>query len=768
MGDAGGFGGLHAEAAQNSFGVRGVGVLAEFSSQHEVDDPDEGAAAGVQRDLGVGDVEAAGGDAGAQVAAGILAHDGLDHPVRHLQAHDQPAPVGIAANCPQEMAMGDADALGGILHVALTDLQEPKLLAEGLGEGGREDVVLGGEVVVERAGGGIGAVGDVRDRRAFEPLRGKQLPRCPNEAGAGVRLPSCVAVDGLWALADGHRGFEHDRHHTEYILTLEVFFRSLYAGAMRGDEVAAPDVDVDVAIVGFGPVGQALAALLGAAGHRAAVFERQSEIYRLPRAVHLDHEAMRLLQNLGVAGQLADELLPVREYHWFGADGEPLMTLGSAAPAVSGWEPDYMFFQPALEAALVGRVDELPTVSVERGWAATGLTQNDDGVTLLLRRVSKTDAGTVEPTAQERLVRARWVIGADGANSYVRETLGITRRDLGFQERWLVVDVEPIDMEAIDLPSACQWCDPRRPITHIQSGTRHRRWEFMLLPGETAEDFADESRVRALIAPWFGPDDGRLTRHAVYEFRSMLADRMRVGRALIVGDAAHLTPPFLGQGLCSGLRDVTNLAWKLDLVLRGAASEALLDTVDAERQPQNEWVIAFAVALGQALCELDPDKAIERDTMLRAADTPPPLAMAPLGEGFLRSVAGDEVDPLAGHLAVQGRVAGAAGEGLLDELTGNGFTLIAQGGNLRAAVDADRLAALERLGVALVSLDEAQPGGVRDLDGRTGAWLDEHGVHAVLVRPDFYAFGTAVAPTALPALIDDLLDQLSATVPATP
>lgn len=517
---------------------------------------------------------------------------------------------------------------------------------------------------------------------------------------------------------------------------------------MPSTTTSAQPFDADVAIVGFGPVGQALAALLGHAGHRVVAFERFDEIYRLPRAVHVDHEIMRMLQKLQVTDGLADDFVPFRDYHWFGADGEPLMTLQAPVPAASGWEPDYLFFQPILEHALDARARSASTVTVERGWAATGLTTDDDGAELVVSRVA-------DP-ADTRTVRARWVVGADGANSFVREARHIPRRDLGFQERWLVVDVQPHDMDALDLPTACQWCDPERPTTHVQSGAGHRRWEFMLLADEEPSDFEDPEAAWALLAPWFTPADGTLTRHAVYEFRSMLADRMRDGRVLLIGDAAHLTPPFLGQGLCSGLRDALNVAWKLDLVLRGQAGETLLDTVDPERQPQNEWIIAFAVELGKVLCQLDPVQAAERDTMLRSVDAPPPIGLPPLEQGVVHRDSAGTPGTLAGTLAVQGRVAGPAGAGLLDDIVGDGFVLLSASGGPLAALDDGTRAWWEAIGGRSASLD----GDVRDEDGRLTAWLAEHDVHAVLVRPDFYVFGSAATPADVPALLDDLREQL--------
>jgi 2-polyprenyl-6-methoxyphenol hydroxylase-like FAD-dependent oxidoreductase len=519
--------------------------------------------------------------------------------------------------------------------------------------------------------------------------------------------------------------------------------------------------EVDVAIVGYGPVGQALAALLGRAGHRVAAFERFDEIYRLPRAVHIDHEIMRLLQALGLADRLADEMIPLREYHWFGADGKPLMTLTPEQPAKSGWEPDYLFFQPELERALDGHACANDGVSLHRGWVAERLVDDGDGVTLTVRRYEP-ESGRIDPTDEAGTIRARWLVGADGANSFVREAAGIGRRDLGFQERWLVVDAEPVDMGALaHLPTACQWCDPRRPTTHVQSGPRHHRWEFMLLPGERAEDFEDADRVWELLQPWYRPDDGPLTRMAVYEFRSMLSDRMRAGRVLLAGDAAHLTPPFLGQGLCAGLRDAANLAWKLDLVLRDLAADQLLDSIDAERQPQTEWVIRFAIELGKALCELDPDAAVERDTLLRALDAPPPVEFPPLGDGVIRRAPDGSQDPLAGTLGVQGRVAVGGREGLFDDVVGRGWTLITAQGDPLDALDDGQREMLAALDATVASLDAEAPAGITDVDGRLGAWLRQHDAYAVLTRPDFYVFGSVASGDELPALVSDLRSQLA-------
>jgi 2-polyprenyl-6-methoxyphenol hydroxylase-like FAD-dependent oxidoreductase len=506
-------------------------------------------------------------------------------------------------------------------------------------------------------------------------------------------------------------------------------------------------LDADVAIVGYGPVGQTLAALLAREGHRAAVYERFSCLYDLPRAVYFDDEVMQVWQSLGIAGEI--DTIPVTAYQWFGADGEPIFRLEHPAVGPSGWEPGYCFYQPTLERALDRTVRALPSATVEYGWSAEGLEQRNDHVELTLRRVQEAPTGTLEPTDATATVRARYVIGADGANSTVRTAAAIAFEDQGFAESWLVVDLRPDDMEALShLPAPCQWCDPARPHMHTRNGRSHRRFEFMLLPGERTEDFADTARVWAMLAPWFTPEDGTIVRHATYEFRGRLAATMRAGRALLAGDAAHTMPPFMGQGLCSGVRDAASLAWRLDLVLRGAAGDELLDTYTTERRPQNEWIVNLSTEMGRVSCTLDPQAAAERDATLRAASAPPPLALPPLGDG---AVAAGRL--LAGSRAVQGTVRLGGAEGRLDDVVGQGFVLLAR---RVADLPAPRLvfpAGLAAHGVALDQLD--------DLDGRLTAWFDEHGLEAVLVRPDGYVFGAVQAIGDLSALLADLRVHLS-------
>ncbi|MEV5410398.1 bifunctional 3-(3-hydroxy-phenyl)propionate/3-hydroxycinnamic acid hydroxylase [Thermopolyspora sp. NPDC052614] len=523
---------------------------------------------------------------------------------------------------------------------------------------------------------------------------------------------------------------------------------------MRFDE-ATPLYDVIV--VGYGPVGQVLTNLLAQDGHRVAVIERQPELYPRPRAVHFDHEIRRVLDRLGVVAGLGDDVVELRSYEWRGADGELILELKNDTIAASGHAFSHLFYQPALERALHERALRAPSVDLMRGWETVSVAETDGIVTVTAERTRPIGAGELELTGERIHLRGRYVVGADGANSRIRALSGIGEVDLGFSEHWLVVDVGFPDHQVAErlfdrLGDSCQWCDPRRPHMSVRVGRHRRRWEFMLLPGEDPAEFATDEAVWRMLEPWVGPADATLERHVVYRFAARLAERMRLGATLLVGDAAHVMPPFMGQGLCSGVRDAANLAWKLDLVLRGVSDAALLDTLTEERYEQNLRTIEVSVRMGRVSCTLDPAAARGRDEAFRTGRVPPPEPMPGLRGGIRHRPAGTDSDPLAGTLAVQGLIGRDDRRGLADAVVGDGFCLISRHGVDPGPADA--------LGIRPLCLDPAHPDGYTDLDGRLTAWLDASGAEAVLVRPDFYVFGCAPTAADVPALLADLRDQV--------
>ena len=229
---------------------------------------------------------------------------------------------------------------------------------------------------------------------------------------------------------------------------------------------------------------------------------------------------------------------------------------------------------------------------------------------------------------------------------------------------------------------------------HTRNGRTHRRWEFMLLPDEHPEDFADPARVWELLAPWLGPEDAELTRYAVYEFRATVAETMRRDRSSWLATPLISMPPFLGQGLCSGIRDASNLAWKLDLALRGAAGGALLDSYTVERKPQCEWIVRLSMEMGRVSCVLDPAAAAERDATLRASETPPPMGLPGLTGGIVQAGSADGPGALAGTFAVQGTVRVRA-RGALRRHRRARLRPTHREGDPRAALGAEELAVLE-------------------------------------------------------------------------
>lgn len=481
----------------------------------------------------------------------------------------------------------------------------------------------------------------------------------------------------------------------------------------------------DVLVVGYGPVGQALAILLAERGHRVTVLEKQPAAYPLPRAVHFDHEVGRILQAAGVAEAIAGSVETADAYEWRNGRGDVLLKFTSAPMGLSGWPEANMFAQPDLERLLDERARALPGVTVLRGREVTDVRASDDGVAVTSREAG---GATLEHDA-------RFVVGCDGANSFVRTCTGVPVTDLGFFFDWLIVDVLP-HAPRVWSPLNVQVCDPARPTTLVSGGRGRRRWEFMRLPGESIEDLNREETAWRLLAPWdVTPANATLERHTVYRFQARWVDTWRSGRVLLAGDAAHQMPPFAGQGMCSGLRDAMNLAWKLDLVLGGRAPEALLDSYAEERKAHVRMLIEFSMALGKVICVPDPAAAAARDAGMMASrdpqTAPPPLGLA---AGVLRAG-----DPLAGKLCVQPRVRANGREGLFDDVVGRGWTLLGAHADPVTALPPELARWFASLGG--VSAHVAPDAPVADLDGRATRWLGESGMAVVLQRPDFYAFG---------------------------
>ena len=462
------------------------------------------------------------------------------------------------------------------------------------------------------------------------------------------------------------------------------------------------DFDCDVLIAGGGPTGVTLAVLLARRGVKVIVAEKEADIYPLPRAAHIDHECMRILQEAGVADEVMAGSRRVSRYDFLNAKGDVLLRFeGSDQFGPGGWPVANMIHQPSVEAALRQSLSTYANAELHSRWELESFVDEGKGVTA---QIATPDG--------ERTIRAQYLIGADGARSPVRKAAGIAFEDLNFEEPWLVVDVLVDDYSR--LPDAnLQICNPERPTTCVLMGEGRHRWEFMIKPGETAEQVSDDAFIEKLLEPWNVKGAVRMERKAVYTFRARIAEQWRKGRVLLAGDAAHQTPPFAGQGMCSGLRDAANLAWKLAAVIKGEAKDALLDSYQPERAPNLRATIDMAIMMGRTVCITSKWGAFLRDMKFKLArmlgklpDGPP--AYPPVSTGAIlagSAAAGSYFPQFASH---DGR--------RTDDLLGHQHWLISK-----------------------ADLDSAP---FAPFSEQLRSWLQRTGVEAALVRPDKYVYGS--------------------------
>ncbi|WP_426563326.1 bifunctional 3-(3-hydroxy-phenyl)propionate/3-hydroxycinnamic acid hydroxylase [Angustibacter sp. McL0619] len=490
---------------------------------------------------------------------------------------------------------------------------------------------------------------------------------------------------------------------------------------------------VSVVIVGAGPVGIAAATLLGQYGVDCLVLDRWDGVYPQPRAVHLDDEIYRILVRLGVGEQFAALSRPTRGLQLIDRDHRTFAVFDrDGACGRHGHPRANMFDQPELEHLLRTNLKDQTTVSLRGNVEVSDVTQ--DGQSRV--RVDFTD----RLTGGHESVLATYVLGCDGANSVVRRAIGATMEDLGFEQRWLVIDVASA-VELDQWEGVHQVCDPRRAATYMRIGDTRYRWEFRLLEDETAVDFESIEAIQPLIGPWVEGipcDQLELVRVAEYHFRAQLADHWRDRNVFLLGDAAHLTPPFIGQGLCTGLRDAMNLSWKIAGVVTGDLPESVLETYQVERKPHARALIQLAKLVGISM--IQGGKAGE---LLRRAIAPRLHRIPGLRDRLLDS----ETPPLRRSALVDGRGLRKSLNGRLcpnalladgtryDEVTRGGFVFVTG-----VPLTPELRAGLTGRGTEVLEVQAGSP---------LYQWLEDGKAAAALVRPDFTVMRAGRDPAAL-------------------
>jgi 3-(3-hydroxy-phenyl)propionate hydroxylase len=455
-----------------------------------------------------------------------------------------------------------------------------------------------------------------------------------------------------------------------------------------------PSSVVDVLVIGNGPVGATIAALLGRYGVTTLVVDKLHEIVLMPRAIALDNEALRILQLAGLSEDAFEKIvIPEVKMH-----SPVLGQFGRANTegCIDGHPKLVTFYQPDLERAMRGQVSRLKSVTSLGGFELESLVEEAECVVATVR----------DQEGNSHSVRAQYLIGADGASSRVRALIGQEFEGQTYAEDWLIVDAKNRHQSAIDHIEFI--CDPRRPTPHMPAPGGRERWEFMLQPGESREELESPESIARLIAPWVNPLELEIERKAVYRFHARCCNRFSKGRTFLVGDAAHITPPFVGQGLVAGLRDGANLAWKLAWVLRGHASPAILETYDTERRPHAQAMINLAKLMGRLVMPKNKVAAFFIHGLMRM------LALTPSTRRYFEQLDIKPKNIFKQGLFVQHRRGDKLVRGSLfpqawirtlqkqiklsDEALGDNLTLVGFGVDPLSLLTPDQIAAWEKMG----------------------------------------------------------------------
>ncbi len=502
--------------------------------------------------------------------------------------------------------------------------------------------------------------------------------------------------------------------------------------------------DADVVIIGYGPSGVAAANALGSRGVSTIAIERDTDIYERARAVTVNDWTVRCLQSVGLDGAATADMDATTALRWITYEGHEIMRL-PFPPGQIGFATAYSIYQPLLEQTLRDGAQRFSSGQVNYGVEVTGIEQDSEGVTVATKNLETGVSGSV---------RAKYALACDGGSSVTRHEVGVSMQGDTIPVRWIVIDAK-VKRWWPNRNILTFWSDNKRPVVDIALGRGNHRWEFPLEPGESDDNYQDTEQVWPLLeALGVSRDDVDIHRYAFYNHHVRMADRWRVGRVFLVGDAAHLMPPWAGAGMQSGIRDSFNLAWKLTEVLAGRLPEESLDTYQAERQPNVDFYTQVSVGLGKIIKqELTPE---EMAAMAPQPGELPPLLWPPFYVGgWLRGV--PTPDSAVGKMIPQPLAADTRGViKPLDYLLGDGFVLLGDGVDPATVLSTDERTGWDALQAQYLTVRSPDQGTVTsaeivDIDGSLLGWMRQFGARVIAVRPDKFVAACDTSGLDVPA-----------------